>query len=450
MARLFGTDGVRGLANKDLTADLAYKLGQAGAYVLTAETKHTPKILIGTDTRISAGMLESALVAGICSVGAEAVCLGIIPTPAVAYLTRFYEADAGVVISASHNSYEYNGIKFFDSKGYKLPDKIEDKIEELIVNNIKGITLPTGKNVGTKCEREDENKDYATHLKNALNINLKGLKIVLDCANGAAYKIAPRVFEELGANVCVVNDQPDGININRGCGSTHMEVMHKFVREFNADVGFSFDGDADRVLATDEYGNIIDGDKIMAILALEMKRKNILKDDTIVATVMSNLGLDIMARKEGIKIQKTVVGDRYVLEEMIKGNYSLGGEQSGHIIMLSYNTTGDGILTALKIAEIMKKRRTTMSKLSKVMYSMPQVLINARVNNGNVKRYLDDKLILAKTQELEKEFAGEGRVLIRASGTEPVIRVMIEGNNQNYIKDKAEELANFIEQRLNS
>lgn len=448
MARLFGTDGVRGVANTELTADLAYKLGQAGAYVLTAEAKHTAKILVGMDTRISGHMLEAALVAGICSVGAEAVCLGVLPTPAIAYLTRLYKADAGVVISASHNPFEFNGIKFFDSRGYKLPDATEDKIEELIKTGMEGITLPTGAGIGRRSEEKNALRDYVDFLKSTIDCDLSGLKIAIDCANGASYMSAPILFRELGAEVFTINNEPDGLNINRDCGSTHMSQLQKYVVDMGADIGFAFDGDADRVLAVDEKGALVDGDQIMAIIGLELKKAGCLPNDTVVVTVMSNLGFDIMAKENGLKLAKTKVGDRYVLEEMLDKGYILGGEQSGHVIFLRHNTTGDGLLTALQLLSVVKGTDRKLSELAGVMQVLPQVLKNAKVRNENKHSYMEDELIAKLCRELEDEFKGEGRVLIRPSGTEPLVRVMIEGKDQEYITKRAAELAAVIEERL--
>ena len=448
MGRLFGTDGVRGVANSELTAVLAYKLGQAGAYVLTAETRHTPKILVGMDTRISGHMLEAALVAGICSVGAETICLGIIPTPAVAYLTKFYNADAGVVISASHNPFEFNGIKFFNNNGYKLPDAIEDRIESIILDNSEKLPTPTGGLVGVKSVKESALRDYVDFLKGTIDSDLKGLKIAVDCANGAAYEAAPAVLFELGADTCIINSQPDGVNINRNCGSTHLGEVRKFVQECKADIGLAFNGDADRVLAVDENGSIVDGDQIMAIIGLELKKRGRLLQNTIVATLMSNLGFDIMAGKNGLSLSKTKVGDRYVLEKMLENGYILGGEQCGHVILLEHNTTGDGLLTALQLLGVMKSSGKALSELASVMEVLPQVLKNAKVKNENKHRYMDDDVIARMCCELETEFHGEGRVLIRPSGTEPLVRVMIEGKNQDYITKRAFELANIIEERL--
>jgi len=448
MGRLFGTDGVRGVANLELTAGLAYKLGQAGAYVLAGEFKHTPKIIVGMDTRISGDMLEAALVAGICSVGAEAVCLDVLPTPAIAYLTRLYNADAGVVISASHNPFEFNGIKFFNEKGYKLPDEIEEQIEAIILDNILELPKPVGSEVGRKSTCESALDDYVAFLKKTIDVDLKGLKIVIDCANGASYEVAPYTLFELGADVTVINNEPDGININKNCGSTHIKELQEKVLEVGADVGLAFDGDADRVLAVDEKGNFIDGDQIMAIIGLDLKKKGKLSKDTIVATVMSNMGFDIMAKQEGLNIVKTTVGDRYVLEEMISKGYVLGGEQSGHVIFLEHNTTGDGMVTGLQLLQVLKTSGKKVSELAGVMQILPQVLKNAKVSNDKKNSYMEDEIIAKSCKELEQIFHGEGRVLIRPSGTEPLVRVMIEGKDQDFITQKAIDLVKIIEERL--
>jgi phosphoglucosamine mutase len=448
LGRLFGTDGVRGIANRELTGELAYKLGQAGAYVLTSETKHTPKILVGMDTRISGDMLEAALTAGLCSVGAEVISLGIIPTPAVAYLTRLYNADAGVVISASHNPFEFNGIKFFNSKGYKLPDALEDRIEAIILDGAEEITMPIGEKVGRKIEVESPLDDYVNFIKKSINCDLKGLKVAIDCANGAAYKAAPLALYDLGAEVYVINNEPNGVNINNKCGSTHIEELQKFVVERGADIGLAFDGDADRMLAVDENGVLVDGDQIMSIIALELRKAGKLAKDTVVVTVMSNLGFDIMAKREGLNIEKTKVGDRYVLENMLSNGYVLGGEQSGHIIFLEHNSTGDGLLTGVQLLQVLKSTGKKLSELSSVMQVLPQVLKNAKVKNENKNKYLQDPLVCDMCKQLEDEFKGEGRVLIRPSGTEPLVRVMIEGKDQEYITSRAIELAKVIEERL--
>lgn len=443
MSRMFGTDGVRGIANTELTADLAYSLGRAGAYVLTEGT-HKPKILVAKDTRISGDMLEAALVAGILSVGAEAVILGVVPTPAVAHLTRQYKADAGVMISASHNPVEYNGIKFFDGKGYKLSDSLEDQIQAVIESGFEGVPSPVGGDVGISYTEETALREYIDYSLSTIKTDLKGLRVALDCANGAAYKAAVKAFRALGARVYVINDNPDGNNINENCGSTHMEELMDYVVRKQCDIGFAFDGDADRCLAVDEKGNMINGDFLLTICAKALKESGKLNDDTLVVTVMSNLGLDIAAKREGVNLVKTKVGDRYVLEEMLKNNYVLGGEQSGHIIFLNHNTTGDGLVTALQVAAILKESGKSFSELAGVMKELPQVLVNAKVPNEKKNIYLEDAEIIAAIKEVEDKLNGVGRVLIRPSGTEPLVRVMLEGENQEEIDEMAHKIANLI------
>lgn len=449
MGRLFGTDGVRGIANKELTAELAFDLGRAGASVLTQYLSHKPKILVGKDTRLSGDMLESALAAGICSTGASAVMLGVIPTPAVAYLVRKYKADAGVVISASHNSYEYNGIKFFSSQGYKLNDSIEEKIEELILDNkCQSIDTPTHDGIGYISRGENAASDYIENAVSSVSCRLDGVKILVDCSNGANSAIAPKAFEKLGAAVDVMSCNPDGININAGCGSTHIDKLEKAVGEGSYDIGIAFDGDADRMLAVDEKGESLTGDEIMLIIGKHMKDNGKLKNNTITATVMSNLGFFIAAEKLGINIAKTSVGDRYVLEEMLKSGYVLGGEESGHIICLDHNSTGDGLLSALLLMEVMQKTNKPLSELRKIVTILPQVLVNARVKNENKKALKENKTIKDAIAAVEGELASEGRVLIRPSGTEPVVRVMLEGKDKQYLMEKAKSLASLIESLL--
>ncbi|MGJ7046238.1 phosphoglucosamine mutase [Thermoanaerobacterium thermosulfurigenes] len=446
MARLFGTDGVRGIANKDLTPQLAFELGRAGAYVLT-ECSRRPKILIGRDSRVSGDMLQSALTAGLTSVGAEVIDAGIIPTPAVAYLTRHYKLDAGVVISASHNPVEYNGIKFFNRDGYKLPDEVEDKIEK-IINEKSQLPTPTGLDVGNVVESESAQRDYIEFLKSTIDCDLKGLRVVLDCAYGASSTVAPILFHELGADVILYGSHPNGEKINVKCGSTNPKVLQEIVAGTGADVGFAFDGDADRLIAVDENGDVVDGDHIMVMCGIHLKNTGKLNKNTVVVTVMSNIGLDIALKRNGIDVVKTKVGDRYVLEEMVKNGYSIGGEQSGHIIFLDHNTTGDGEITALKVAELLVKSGKKMSQLANVMVSYPQVLINAKVKNELKYKYMDDEDIAREIEKLEEEMKGEGRVLIRPSGTEPLVRVMVEGKDQEKIESMARELANLIEKKL--
>lgn len=446
MSRMFGTDGVRGIANKELTAEVAYNLGKAGAYVLTEGT-HKPKIVVGMDTRISGHMLESALVAGILSMGGKAVCLGVIPTPAVAHLTRKYGADAGVVISASHNPVEYNGIKFFDKLGYKLQDKLEDRIQGVIENNFQGVPCPTGENVGEKVVIDEAINDYIEFAKGTIQGDLKGLKIALDCANGASYKTSVKTFKELGAEVHVINNEPNGNNINKCCGSTHMECLRKYVVEKNCDFGLAFDGDADRCLAVDEKGNIVNGDFMMGICAKYMKKCGKLDKNTMVVTVMSNMGLFIAMEREEIDLIKTKVGDRYVLEEMLKEGYKIGGEQSGHIIFLDYNTTGDGLVTALQLSSIIKNSNKKLSQLTSIMKELPQVLLNATVPNNKKNIYIEDEEIAEEIKKIEEQMAGKGRVLIRPSGTEPLVRVMLEGQDQEEIDKIAHDLVKLIEKK---
>ncbi|MCI5953493.1 MAG: phosphoglucosamine mutase [Lachnospiraceae bacterium] len=445
MSRMFGTDGVRGIANEELTPLLAMQLGQAGAYVLTKEKAHKPTIMVGCDTRISGDMLANALMAGACSVGANCVYVGVIPTPAVAYLTQKYRVDAGVVISASHNPVEFNGIKFFDGNGYKLPDELEDEIESLINENMPGIKFPIGPGVGKVKYRTDAREEYINHSIKAVPVNLNGMKIVVDCAEGASYYTSVEALKELGGNVVAIHNNPDGTNINANCGSTHMEELQARVVYEKADVGLAFDGDADRLLAVDENGKIVDGDQIMAIVGSYMKNHGMLKKDTIVATIMSNLGFFLMGEKNGMKIEQTKVGDRYVLERMKEIGASLGGEQSGHIIFLDENTTGDGLLSALHLLQVMVETGKKLSELSEVMEVLPQALVNAKVANHKKEKYLEYPEVADAIRELEKRFAGEGRVLIRPSGTEPLVRVMIEGKDRQVIQQEAEKLANLIQ-----
>ena len=445
MGRLFGTDGVRGVENEELTPMLAMQLGQAGAYILTRENAHKPTIMVGCDTRISGDMLANALMAGACSVGANVVYVGVVPTPAVAYLTKKYKVDAGVVISASHNPVEFNGIKFFDGNGYKLPDALEDEIDELIKNGMKGIKFPTGSSVGKIKYRTDAREEYINHSMKAVPVSLDGMKIVVDCAEGASFYTSVETLKELGATVVAIHNNPDGTNINANCGSTHMEELMARVVYEKANIGLAFDGDADRLLAVDENGKQVDGDQIMAIVGNHMKNKGTLKDNTIVATVMSNLGFFLMGKERDIKMEQTKVGDRYVLERMKEIGANLGGEQSGHIIFLDENTTGDGLLSALHLLEVLVETGKPLSELASIMEVLPQALVNARVPNHKKESYMDYPEIAEAIEALSEKFAGEGRVLIRPSGTEPLVRVMIEGKNQEQIEVEAKKLADLIQ-----
>ena len=412
--------------------------------MLTREKEHQPTLIVGCDTRISGGMLASALMAGICSVGANAIYVGVLPTPAVAYLTRRHKVDAGVMISASHNPMEFNGIKFFNGDGYKLSDELEDEIEALIKNHMKDVTLPIGSGVGRIDYRFDIRDKYVEFIKKCVPVNLHGLKIVADCAEGAAYYTSVKALRELGADLIAIHTNPDGTNINANCGSTHMDELKARVVYEKADIGLAFDGDADRLLAVDEKGNLVDGDQLMAICGNYMKQKGTLKKDTIVVTVMSNLGFTVMGQKNGIHVEKTKVGDRYVLENMRENGYNIGGEQSGHIIFLDDNTTGDGLLSALHVLQVMVDTRKKLSELAAVMEIYPQALVNAKVPNHKKEHYMEYAEIEEAISRLEKKFNGEGRVLIRPSGTEPLVRVMIEGKNQQEIDKEAKELAELI------
>ncbi|MDR1687213.1 MAG: phosphoglucosamine mutase [Clostridiales bacterium] len=448
MGRYFGTDGVRGLANSELTPELAFKVGRAGAYVLSKRKNHAPRIIIASDTRRSCFMLEAAISAGICSVGGSVVLAGVLPTPAIAYLTKRREFDAGIVISASHNSFEDNGIKFFGTEGYKLPDETENEIENYI-ENIDKIPNPTGDKVGTG-ERKDYLEEYINFLKKTSDgLDLKGIKIAVDCANGATYRAAPSVLFELGASVFVINNEPDGKNINRKCGSTNMAQLIEYVNENHMDLGIAFDGDGDRCHLVDENGKDIKGDEIMSICACHMRDAGKLNKNTLIATIMSNLGLFMMGEREKIAIEKTQVGDRLVLERMLEGGFNLGGEQSGHIIFSDYNTTGDGILTALQVLKIMTETGKKLSELNTKMEIMPQALINANVPNSKKYNCLNNEKIKKAVDEITKKFDGRGRVVIRPSGTESYVRIMIEGKDKKEITDEAQKLAALIEAEMN-
>lgn len=444
MGRLFGTDGVRGVAGSELTIELAKALGQAGAYVLTKEASHQPTIIVGCDTRISGTMLASALMSGICSVGANAVYVGVLPTPAIAYLTRKHKVDAGVVISASHNPMEFNGIKFFNGEGFKLSDALEDEIQELIESDMKGISLPTGAEIGKVDFRFDLGREYVDFLKQTVPMDLSGLKIVIDCAEGASYRTSVACLSEMGAELITIHNNPDGTNINSNCGSTHMDELKARVVAENANIGLAFDGDADRMLAVDEKGRLVDGDQVMAICAKHMKDKGTLKKNTCVVTVMTNLGFTLMAKEQGINVESTKVGDRYVLENMLANGYNIGGEQSGHVIFLDDNTTGDGLLSALHLLRVLVETDKSLSELASIMEVLPQALVNAKVPNHKKESYMEYPEIAKAIGELEAKFAGEGRVLIRPSGTEPLVRVMIEGKNQEEIDADAHALAELI------
>ncbi|MEE8815508.1 MAG: phosphoglucosamine mutase [Lachnospiraceae bacterium] len=449
MSRMFGTDGVRGVANDELTPSLAMQLGMAGAFVLSRRgNAHRPTILVGCDTRLSGDMLASALMAGACSVGANVIYLGVLPTPAVAFLAKKHHADAGVVISASHNPMEFNGIKFFDGNGFKLPDAVEDEIEAQIKSNMADITFPTGEGVGRIEYRFEAYHEYVEHAVETVPVDLTGMKLVVDTAEGASYRTNIDALTRLGATVIPIHNDPNGTNINKNCGSTHLESLKETVLKEKADAGFAFDGDADRFLAIDETGKEVNGDQIMAILGLDMKKRGDLKKNTITVTVMTNLGFYLMGKEQGIQIDQTKVGDRYVLEHMQEIGGNIGGEQSGHIILLDENTTGDGLLSALHLARVMAETKKPLSELSSVCRMYPQALVNAKVANTKKEHYTEYPEIMDRIHALEAQFDGKGRVLIRPSGTEPLVRVMIEGEDQQEIQKKAEDLAAFIEKTM--
>ena len=451
MARLFGTDGVRGVANTELDSLLAYQLGRAGAHVLmgNAADGKKPVMLIGMDTRISGDMLKSALMAGICSVGAHAVDLGVITTPAIAMLTRVLGADAGVMISASHNPAKYNGIKFFNKEGYKLSDALEDEIEALIRNHCADIPSPIGDGVGCTETRPEMRRKYIDLLKESCKCDLTGIKIVLDCANGAASAIAPVLFEELGAQVIAIHAQPDGMNINANCGSTHPESLQRMVLETGANCGMAFDGDADRLIAVDEKGRLVDGDQVLVMCSRALKARGELRNNTCVVTVMSNMGLEIAMHEADINIVRTAVGDRYVLEKMLQDDYILGGEQSGHVIFLKDNTTGDGVMTALQILRIMAESGSKLSALADQMQRLPQVLVNIKCANEKKNLYQENLEIMQRIADIESKLEGCGRVLVRPSGTEALVRVMLEGPDQETINAYANELADLMKSLMN-
>ena len=453
MRKYFGTDGIRRIANSELTPELVYKVAKAGAYVLSKHSDHTPTIFIGRDTRISGTLIEAAMTAGFLSYGANVKSLGVIPTPGVAYLTKRYKADASVVISASHNTFEFNGIKYFSNKGMKIPDTLEEEIEEVMDSGKIEELTATNEKIGVAENREDLLEEYIYFFRKNFeedleNLDKENFTVAIDTANGATYEVADKVFTKLGIKHYIINNHPNGVNINDKCGSTHIEGLPEFVVKNKCNLGIAYDGDGDRCLAVDENGKLIDGDGIMAIISNYLKEKGKLKNDTLVATVMSNLGLRKYTKENDIHFEATQVGDRYVLENMLKNDYNLGGEQSGHIILLDYNPTGDGILTSLMLIKIILEKQVSISKLCNIIKLYPQVLVNAKVSAD--KKYDYEKNIEIKNaiEELEKEFAGNGRVLIRPSGTEPLVRVMIEGEDQGYIKTKAEALAKLIEQKL--
>lgn len=448
MGKYFGTDGVRGIANQELTPELAYKLGRCGGYVVTQEKKNDkPKVVVGRDTRISGPMLEQALIAGLQSIGAEVIRLGVISTPGVAYLTRALGADAGIMISASHNPVVDNGIKFFGGDGYKLLDEMEATIEALIDAQTDELPRPIGGDIGTVFDYKEGVQKYLQFLKTTVSHHFTGIKVVVDCANGAASGLAAQLFADIDADVVTINANPDGLNINRGCGSTHPEALQSKVMEEGADLGLAFDGDADRLIAVDEKGNLVDGDYIVAICAKAWKKRGRLKKDTVVATVMANMGFFKAMEEAAIETKQTAVGDRYVMEEMLKGGFNLGGEQSGHIIFLDYNTTGDGLLTGLQLLEVLAEESEPLSHLAAhTMRKYPQILVNVRV--GDKSKLTGNIAIKAAIEEVEEKLGNNGRVLVRPSGTEPIVRVMAEGPDESLLQEYVNKIAGIVEQQL--
>ena len=454
MRKYFGTDGIRRIANTELSPNLVYRVAKAGAYVLAKHTDHTPTILIGRDTRISGTLIESAMTAGFLSYGANVKILGVMPTPGVAYLTKKLKADASVVISASHNTFEFNGVKYFSNKGMKIPDTLEEEIEEIMDSGKLDDFSAVNDKIGVSEIRTDLLDEYVYFFRKNFEEDFEKLEmpddfvVAVDTANGATSVVADKVFTALGIKHYILNNTPNGININDNCGSTHLDVLKKYVLENKCNLGIAYDGDGDRCLAVDEKGNEIDGDILLAIISNYMKENGTLKKDTLVATVMSNLGLKKYAEANNINFEETKVGDRYVLEKMLKEGYNLGGEQSGHIIMLDYNPTGDGILTSLMLIKILLEKNVAASKACDIIKIYPQVLINAKVDSNKKEAYKEDPEIKLEIEKLEKEFQGNGRVLIRPSGTEPLVRVMIEGTDKQYIKTKAENLVQLIETKF--
>ena len=448
MGRLFGTDGVRGIANDDLNCELAMEIGRAAATVLTDSSRRHPKILIAKDTRLSSDMLEAAMTAGLCSVGANVVRLGVIPTPAVAYLVGKYKADAGVMLTASHNPCEFNGIKIFSGDGFKLPDALEEQIESIVLDHAQNTPRPTGGDVGSVSEAPNVVRDYIGHIKATVPFSLDGMKIGIDCANGCASRTAELLFSELGAECHMLSDHPNGVNVNDNCGSTHMEQLMSFVRENRLDAGVAFDGDGDRCLAVDEEGKLVDGDFVMAICAADMKSRGKLAKNTVVGTIMTNMGFFRFCDDNGMKFATTKVGDRYVLEEMLLEGYNFGGEQSGHVIFLDFATTGDGQLTAAQLLSLLHRRQAKLSSLATLMTRFPQVLVNVPVKPDGKLRFYTDETVKNALEDVKKKLGSSGRIIVRPSGTEPLLRVMVEGEDENYIKVLADSVADVLRERL--
>ncbi len=448
MGRLFGTDGARGIANTELTPELAMNIGRAAAMVLISDTVEHPTFLIGKDTRLSGDMLEGALIAGLCSVGANVVLLGVVPTPAVAYLIKKYKADAGIMISASHNPFEFNGIKIFNDEGYKLPDLLEEQIEAIVLDHECDYKVCRDSDIGKVTRKDDAVDDYIEHVISTVDYDLKGMRIALDCSNGSSSTTARKLFEALGAECHVLFDTPDGVNINANCGSTHIETLQRFVKDNHLDAGLAFDGDADRCLAVDDKGELVDGDYIIAIIAADFKSRGILKKNTVVCTIMTNMGFNKFCEANNMNLVSTKVGDRYVLETMLREDYNIGGEQSGHVICLDYSTTGDGQLTGAQLLSLINRRSAKLSSIATLMERFPQVLVNVTINPELKTKFYTDKEIKEELGRVEDILEGRGRIIVRLSGTEPLVRVMLEGEDFAEITRLANETAALIKDKL--
>lgn len=448
MGRLFGTDGVRGVANSELTCEMAMNIGRAAAMVLTDDDRRHPRILIGQDTRKSSDMLEAAITAGLCSVGANVIQLGVVPTPAVAFLVGKYKADAGIVLTASHNPCEFNGIKIFSGDGYKLPDALEEQIEAIVLDHVATPPTPVGGDLGAVTTAPNVVRDYVDHVKSTVPFSLDGLRIAIDCANGASSRTAETLFTELGAECHMIANEPNGVNVNDKCGSTHMEGLMAYVKEHGLDAGVAFDGDADRCLAVDENGNLVDGDFVMAICAADMKSRGKLAKSTVVGTIMTNMGFNRFCDENNMKFSATKVGDRYVLEEMLLEGYNFGGEQSGHVIFLDFATTGDGQMTAAQLLSIMRRRQAKLSSLATIMQRYPQVMVNVTTSPEGKLRFYTDTEVKESIEKAKAALGNTGRIIVRPSGTEPLLRVMVEGENEEQISDLANQVADVLRTRL--
>lgn len=448
MGRLFGTDGARGIANTELNCELTMNIGRAAAMVLAEKGSGKPTVLIGKDTRLSSDMLEGALTAGLCSVGANVMSLGVVPTPAVAYLVKKYNADAGIMISASHNPYEFNGIKIFSGDGYKLPDIMEEKIEAIVLDNAKPYSIVEGGKLGRVISCDSAVDEYIDHVISTVPNSLEGMNVAFDCSNGSSSRTAEKLFTALGVKGHFLYKEPNGININDNCGSTHIESLAKYVKDNNLDMGLAFDGDADRCLAVDENGELVDGDFLIAICAADMKERGILKNNAAVGTVLTNMGFNKFCEENDITFVSTKVGDRYVLESMRENGYNIGGEQSGHVIFLDYCTTGDGQMTGAQLLSMLARKNIKLSQAAGIMKRFPQVMINVKINSDSKGRLGENTVISQQVKKVSDLLKDRGRILVRESGTEPLIRVMLEGESQDEINSLAQETADIVEKEL--